>query len=75
MALAFKLTCTITFLGSTCRDNTPVGTTSIPTDVTDSNMPTPDGTDTSMMTNADPGTSDPDSSQPLATTKGEFLNN
>jgi hypothetical protein len=55
----------------------PIGaTTDTPAGATDSNMPTTDGSDTTrnQMPNTDSGTSNPDSSLPLATTKGEFLN-
>ena len=40
---------------------------------TDSNMPTTDGS-MNQIPNTDSGTSDPDSALPMATTKGEFLN-
>ena len=52
----------------------PVGaTTGMPADVTDSNMPTTDGS-RNQIPNTDSGTSNPDSALPMATTKGEFLN-
>ena len=46
-----------------------------PLAMTDSNMPTIDSTNTTrnQIPNTDSGTSDPDSTLPMATTKGEFL--
>ena len=65
--------------GDRCLDDVPVITASVTSAaVTDSNLPTPDGTDTTVNQtpgSIDSGTSNPDFSQNDATTKGEFLNN
>ena len=63
--------------GDTCLDTVPVTTASVTSAITDSNPPTPDGTDTTVnqTPNTDFSTSNPDSSQNDATMKGEFLNN